>query len=76
MGINLPTTYFQFLVWSQWQRIKSGAAEEDKFSMEGCVPQETQDRWAGKVAGMKFNMLHRALPPGVTFADPESPNGE
>lgn len=55
----------EHLVWVAWFRLHewrdmgyvNEADRPPDLSMDGCVPPETQERWAGRVAGAKFAVL-------------------
>lgn len=56
MGWPGPMTHRQWLAWMEWQSMKHRSPDEPAadLSMDGLVPEETQRRWADKVAASKF----------------------
>lgn len=57
------------LTWWEWFRLHrwndmsyhDPADDPPDLSMDGLVPEETQERWAGRVAGAKFSMIAQKM---------------
>ena len=45
--------HLHYETWLEWFRLRN-AKPEDEFSMDGCVPEETQQRWTDKHNAARF----------------------
>lgn len=53
--------WWEFFKLHRWNDMayRDPADDPPDLSMDGCVPEDVQERWAGRVAGAKFAVIAR-----------------